>query len=1070
MLAAVLQVDCPLGFYRFCTNATISSCLCEVCPTGFYCPGGFDTAKLVSCPPAYTTSEVGESEQGKCICQPGHYFSSISQNCLACPAGRFKELRGHHVECTSCPNGTTSKAGSRFRYQCVCPHGTHDDENQSHGFRCVPIVWESSKNHLLKTAKAEALVQVTQFQLSMPSEMTETLGLQAVQNLVINFLKLDPVLDKLDITVASNSRNGRKLSSAEGELNVNFKLTTARSSTEELEELLQPSVLLARLRGSSQELLRTSRVLAPPTKFRQEKISCPADSNTSFASTAATALSQADCQCTLGHEPNAEGCSECPLGKFKGDIGDRACDVCHAIGDVNLTTLFPGQFSRLACTCPPGFYETVFDGVPICTRCRADHFCVGGDAIEACPENTTSPVRGNKHISDCYCSAGSVLQKEAGSPSCAMCPAGTEAPFGSSGCNDCQAGRFSLQPGSSQCEECPTGRFKDLEGSGGCKTCLEDFVPDSKLGPCVPCQNNTIANAGEASCWECSAFEFMAGRQCMSWLLFLGLLPPLMLIWVAFRWRKKWLRGKAFEEELMELIDAKDYQAFWECEFRLASSSQRQIFDRAASQVKRTSELLGVNLDYVLRQFKNDVDERKSKFSFRLFRAAQNKAPVALTQSGFQERLHWHENQSASWLEWWHEAEEADPPSNPNFWQLSAIIAYGDEALGKNQRCPRDGKLGSSIVDALEHKGDSGPANLFFSWVWEYDLELVLDSLQKFEKKTSRSAKDTHLWWCFFSNNQFRILGEISEKTTHELAAVFGQFLRSVGRMLMCFGDVETAKYASRIWCIFEVFVARENDIPCEVLLPHRSRLSYATNSMTLEDLVASCKVDTEKARATSPKDEYEIKELIRTESSFEKVNELVQGSLWSAMWSIAKQAVQQDGDQQAGNFLAAQQSQSPLTSQQQADCMPPQQSQSQFQPPQQGDCMPSQQSQQQPPTQQSGSYMSPQQSQPQFLPQQQGDHMQPEQSQPQLQPQQQGDCMPQQELTPQQEIPPQQHAGPRAACKFTRPREPLEGIDDDFTVELAIAASSGDLHTAAGESEETEAEHRTGSQNIQAL
>lgn len=37
---------------------------------------------------------------------------------------------------------------------------------------------------------------------------------------------------------------------------------------------------------------------------------------------------------------------------------------------------------------------------------------------------------------------------------------------------------------------------------------------------------------------------------------------------------------------------------------------------------------------------------------------------------------------------------------------------------------------------------------------------------------------------------------------------VFGQQLEGIGKMLMCLDKFKGGQYTSRIWCIFEVFVA----------------------------------------------------------------------------------------------------------------------------------------------------------------------------------------------------------------------------------------------------------------------
>ena len=70
------------------------------------------------------------------------------------------------------------------------------------------------------------------------------------------------------------------------------------------------------------------------------------------------------------------------------------------------------------------------------------------------------------------------------------------------------------------------------------------------------------------------------------------------------------------------------------------------------------------------------------------------------------------------------------------------------------------------------------------------------------------NGKGTYVWWCVFVNNQFRMLEEGQEEAPDKLFHVFGQQLEGIGKMLMCLDQMRGSQYTSRIWCIFEVFVA----------------------------------------------------------------------------------------------------------------------------------------------------------------------------------------------------------------------------------------------------------------------
>ena len=70
-----------------------------------------------------------------------------------------------------------------------------------------------------------------------------------------------------------------------------------------------------------------------------------------------------------------------------------------------------------------------------------------------------------------------------------------------------------------------------------------------------------------------------------------------------------------------------------------------------------------------------------------------------------------------------------------------------------------------------------------------------------------------YMWWCVFVNNQFRMLEAGLVEEPGDLFDVFGQQLEGIGKMLMCLDNMTSGQYTSRIWCIFEVFVACQRPV-----------------------------------------------------------------------------------------------------------------------------------------------------------------------------------------------------------------------------------------------------------------
>jgi len=235
--------------------------------------------------------------------------------------------------------------------------------------------------------------------------------------------------------------------------------------------------------------------------------------------------------------------------------------------------------------------------------------------------------------------------------------------------------------------------------------------------------------------------------------------------------------------------------------------------------------------------------------------------------------------------EQWHRAKKVSPPKDPSFAQVSSFTTYGPTAPGYEQVCPRDGKLHCSIVDAVRKSGHSAKATQFLSWAWGYGLSVPLGAMQEYLRQNP--SQNPFIWWCFFCNNQFRILENDEVQSTKDLAHMFGDNLKQVGKMWMLMDNLQESMYTSRIWCIFEVFIARKWDIPCSILTPH-SRITFdvLSGSSTLTDLQKICEVRAEDATASYKQDEDGIKALIIEEfGSFEAVNSVVQFQL-AATWT----------------------------------------------------------------------------------------------------------------------------------------------------------------------------------------
>ncbi|CAK0802206.1 unnamed protein product [Prorocentrum cordatum] len=258
--------------------------------------------------------------------------------------------------------------------------------------------------------------------------------------------------------------------------------------------------------------------------------------------------------------------------------------------------------------------------------------------------------------------------------------------------------------------------------------------------------------------------------------------------------------------------------------------------------VSDRSRMLGISLEFAIRIFPDEAREMKG----RLLKQALSK-PVRSTV----------EDRSLT-------VADTDV-HHLNFIELADIVAHGEVAYGKGIICPRDGKLDCSIVDAVHSRGASARATMFLSWFWQYKLSLVLSALRKYQERQAHPEK-CFLWWCFFGNNQFRILGSKQQQDFFTLKAVFSTQLRNVGRMVALMDKVADSRYVSRLWCLFEVYTVSTEKLPFEVVLPESASVEIdKLLKGGLGQLKSAITVDSKKAKASFAEDENNIKSMIES-------------------------------------------------------------------------------------------------------------------------------------------------------------------------------------------------------------
>eukprot|EP00931_Biecheleriopsis_adriatica_P062220 TRINITY_DN3746_c0_g1_i9.p1 TRINITY_DN3746_c0_g1~~TRINITY_DN3746_c0_g1_i9.p1 ORF type:complete len:607 (-),score=90.70 TRINITY_DN3746_c0_g1_i9:41-1861(-) len=500
-----------------------------------------------------------------------------------------------------------------------------------------------------------------------------------------------------------------------------------------------------------------------------------------------------------------------------------------------------------------------------------------------CPGASKPSMKQNEGTANpytcCDCASDAKIKRQDGSSTlkCELCETGKAPTWNRSTCELCGPRHYS-QEGYPQCFQCDHGQISDKD-TGGTK--------------CVTCKLNEYASA-DNKCTACGFFEYVNdARSACIWehipvvisaAVLTFAFTSLLLYRRLNKWR--WARWRADISKLQVKAQQGDVEAVQGLWHFKANNQFLAELEKVRKTVKSDSERLGVSSLFVRNEYEDISNMIMNQEVWRVISFRDQEFTLTLSgciqlcKSGSQEEPPAE----------WHQGQAAPVPEDPDFLTMGPVVASGAFGIGVNHLCPRDGHKGASICDALRSRGQSEKANRFLSWVWQYRRSTMLSALRRYSIEHPDDHENKFYWWCYFCNNQYRILQEHEEQSTETLAEIFGGRLRGVGRMMMCMDKPTGSLYTSRIWCIFELFVARMADIPCQVVLPEDVKIDESTDT-SVRELVDRCKVDSEAAQATNKKDEDGIKKLIGETSSFESVDRVVEEALWKEMIKMMEAA-----------------------------------------------------------------------------------------------------------------------------------------------------------------------------------
>eukprot|EP00451_Oxyrrhis_marina_P013098 CAMPEP_0204309890 /NCGR_PEP_ID=MMETSP0469-20131031/1375_1 /ASSEMBLY_ACC=CAM_ASM_000384 /TAXON_ID=2969 /ORGANISM="Oxyrrhis marina" /LENGTH=810 /DNA_ID=CAMNT_0051289577 /DNA_START=23 /DNA_END=2452 /DNA_ORIENTATION=- len=217
------------------------------------------------------------------------------------------------------------------------------------------------------------------------------------------------------------------------------------------------------------------------------------------------------------------------------------------------------------------------------------------------------------------------------------------------------------------------------------------------------------------------------------------------------------------------------------------------------------------------------------------------------------------------------EVEEEFGHSDCNYYEVNERMLASKKAKGAEVICPRDGAQGCSYVDAVHalESGNTDAASVMLSWSWQYSVRTVVRALVRWCTMEKRDPKKVFVWQCALCNNQFRVEASKASgewESFETFKALFEKRMDHTSHVLSLMAPWGEPINITRIWCVFEKYVALAKGHKFDVIMPEEEDAKFqealeTTGMQPIWDLFF--KVDIQKAQATAETDRRNILHLV---------------------------------------------------------------------------------------------------------------------------------------------------------------------------------------------------------------
>lgn len=162
--------------------------------------------------------------------------------------------------------------------------------------------------------------------------------------------------------------------------------------------------------------------------------------------------------------------------------------------------------------------------------------------------------------------------------------------------------------------------------------------------------------------------------------------------------------------------------------------------------------------------------------------------------------------------------------------EINRTMLHGPKGKGCGFVCPRDGFAHCSYVDTLPAT-DASQATIMLSYCWQCSATTIVNSLLRWCRQSGRDPACVFVWQDALCCNQYRVEARkaLGEWETHgTFQEVFERRVRSAGHILAVLAPWREPLYASRMWCVFEMYTAMSSEnCSLDMVMPEEEEASF---------------------------------------------------------------------------------------------------------------------------------------------------------------------------------------------------------------------------------------------------